>query len=316
MNPPPKPDVLVEGLLHRGTKAILAGGSKSFKTWTLIDLALQISVGGNWWGFKCRPAKVLFCNFEIQDGFFTERLEAIKAARGIVGPTPNLHVWNLRGYATDISELEAAIKAQASEHDYFAMIMDPIYKCLGERDENSNGQIAEMLNALERIAVQLNTMILFGHHYAKGNASGKYAIDRMSGAGAWARDPDTIITMTPHEEEDAFVVDMILRNMAPQEPFVVRRAHPIMVRDDDADTEKLREPGKRQGYSLQEVLATFPKQKDGTTSGEWQAVAEDVLGISNGTFHNKKKQLLRKGMVFVSESPGPQKGKYFLSARG
>ena len=37
------PDV-VEGLLHRGSKMVLGGGSKSFKTWQLADLAMRVEV--------------------------------------------------------------------------------------------------------------------------------------------------------------------------------------------------------------------------------------------------------------------------------
>ena len=37
--------------------------------------------------------------------------------------------------------------------------------------------------------------------------------------------------MTRHKEDDAFAVEMTLRNHPPQEPFVVRREHPLMVID-------------------------------------------------------------------------------------
>ena len=40
-----KPDELIHGILHRGSKLVLGGGSKSFKTWNLLDLALCVSHG-------------------------------------------------------------------------------------------------------------------------------------------------------------------------------------------------------------------------------------------------------------------------------
>jgi hypothetical protein len=40
------PKTLVDGMLHRRTKAILAGSSKAGKTWLLLDLAVAVASGG------------------------------------------------------------------------------------------------------------------------------------------------------------------------------------------------------------------------------------------------------------------------------
>jgi transcriptional regulator with XRE-family HTH domain len=40
---PEVPPVLVEGIVHQGSKLVLGGASKSNKTWVLIDLALSIA---------------------------------------------------------------------------------------------------------------------------------------------------------------------------------------------------------------------------------------------------------------------------------
>ena len=66
--------------------------------------------------------------------------------------------------------------------------------------------------------------VAFGAHFAKGNAAGKEHLDRVSGSGVWARDPDAIITATRHEEDDAFAVEMTLRNFAPVEQDITALA--------------------------------------------------------------------------------------------
>ena len=43
--PPPTPSELISGILHQGSKLALGGGSKSFKTWTLLELAVCVSTG-------------------------------------------------------------------------------------------------------------------------------------------------------------------------------------------------------------------------------------------------------------------------------
>ena len=53
------------------------------------------------------------------------------------------------------------------------------------------------------------------------NQAGKEAIDRIGGSGVFARDPD-VITMTPHEEKDAYIIDLTLRALPQIQPFVVR----------------------------------------------------------------------------------------------
>ena len=84
--------------------------------------------------------------------------------------------------------------------------------------------------------------MVLAHHFAKGDSTGKNAIDRMSGAGAWARDPDSILVMTPHEEPDCFTVSTILRNLPRVDEFVVRWDYPRMLLASDLNPDALRRP--------------------------------------------------------------------------
>jgi hypothetical protein len=115
----------------------------------------------------------------------------------------------------------------------------------------------------------------------------------MSGAGAWARDPDTIITLTPHEEDECFVAEFILRNHAPIDSFVVRREHPLMIRDELLDASKLRQPGNQAKYSVEEMVDLLPTD-DGLTWGQWKDLAEDQLGMSQNTFSRYLKKAVKK----------------------
>jgi N-acetylneuraminate synthase len=86
--------------------------------------------------------------------------------------------------------------------------------------------------------------VAFGAPYSKGNQSAKEAIDRIGGSGVFARDPDVILTMTPHEEQDAYVIDLTLRALPQVPPLVVRWRGVSFERDADADASRIRLPGK------------------------------------------------------------------------
>jgi hypothetical protein len=62
---------------------------------------------------------------------------------------------------------------------YSLVIIDPIYKGLGGRDENAAGDISELCNELERVAVETGAAVVFAAHFSKGNQAGKDAMDRI-----------------------------------------------------------------------------------------------------------------------------------------
>ena len=241
--PRPEPPQLIGGVLHQGCKMIIGGASKARKSWTLIDMMLAVSSGGPWWGFPTQRGRALYINFELPDFAFQHRLKAIAAAKGITDYA-GFDLWNLRGYATDFSVLIPKILARIKDGRYALIILDPIYKGLGKRDENKAGDIASLCNEIEQLAVQSGAAVVFGAHYSKGNQAGKDAIDRIGGSGVFARDPDVILTMTPHEERDAYVVDLTLRALPQVDPFVVRWETVTFARDDRADASCIRKPGK------------------------------------------------------------------------
>jgi hypothetical protein len=289
------PPEIIEGVLHAGSKLVLGGGSKSFKTWSLIDLGVSVATGVEWWGFTTMRAPVLFVNFEVQPAFFARRIREVCEAKDIVLKPGQFDVLNLRGYAADAATLLPAITHRMARRKYALAIIDPLYKLLGGRDENASSDMADLMNSIERLAVKTGAAVAFGSHFAKGNAAGKDSIDRISGSGVFARDPDSILTMTRHEQVDAFTIELTLRNQPPHEPFVVRRRHPLMERDGRLDPAKLKQPGGRAAtYSEDDLLGLLT---EAMPTSRWQAVCEESEGISPRTFYRLRKQLEKSGRI-------------------
>jgi hypothetical protein len=257
------PEILIAGpdgsedgaMLRRGSKLVVGGSSKMGKTWTLIDLALAVAAGGKWLGhFQCRQGPVLYVNLELRKHTAGKRVRWIAEKRGYckgMGLKPEISValktWNLRGKCYDLPTMleTARMRLKDPAAPKFALIiLDPLYKTLGGRDENSAGEMATLMLELEQFADECNAAIAFAAHFSKGNQSGKDAIDRISGSGVIARDPDAILTFTPHEQEDCFTLDSILREFPPLPPTVMQWEAPVLSPRIDLDPDKLRQPGK------------------------------------------------------------------------
>jgi 5S rRNA maturation endonuclease (ribonuclease M5) len=267
--PPPE---LIWGILHQGSKMVLGGGSKTFKTWTLTDLAVSVAAGEPWLSFKTTKGHVLFLNFEIQPAFFQHRIATVSKEKKIELSPGMIDVWNLRGHSASYHVIIPRI------------ILDPIYKLYGDTDENAAGAVAKLLNALEWLTVDTGAAVAFGAHYSKGNQAAKEAIDRISGSGVFARDPDSILNFTQHEEPDAFVVEATLRNFKPVQPFVVRWQYPLMRRAEGLDPTKLKQQGGRPKlYTLDRLLPFLKGQK--LNSQNWFKLASPETGISKTRFY-------------------------------
>lgn len=300
-----EPDELVSGLIHRGTKIMLAGGSKTFKTWSFLDLAISVACGVPWWDFPTTQGRVLYVNFEIQDVFFRKRYANICEAKGVQTPAGRLDYLGLRGFAGDASKIVQVLLQRIGQRGYDLIVIDPIYKCYGERDENSASGMADLLNQFEKLAVESGAAVVYGHHHSKGDQAGKESIDRASGSGTFARDADTIIDMVRHKEAGAFIVECTLRNFPPQEKFVVRRVHPLMIRDASLDSGTPRavtRTSNNSRYGDEELIALL--DPGALPFGVWLEQASERFGISRSQFANKRREFMERGLIVQSDAAG------------
>ena len=275
----PEPPQLVDGVLHQGAKMVLGGPSKARKSWSLIDLMLSVSTGTPWWGFPTRRGRALYLNFELPPFALQYRINRIAAAKEISDFT-GFDIWNLRGHATDFSALIPKILGRIRDTGYSLILIDPIYKGLGSRNENDAGDIASLLNEVEQLALKSGAAAVFGAHFSKGNQAGKESIDRIGGSGVFARDPDVILTMTPHEEDDAHVIDLTLRALAPVKPFVVRWCESIFIADRNADPAALKAPqGNPKSEKSERAKTTY---KMGSAADRYGNAVETMPPMANG----------------------------------
>jgi hypothetical protein len=289
----PTPPEIVAGVLHQGRRMGVVGGSKSFKSWVLLDLALSVATGTPWWGMKTTPGRVLYVNFELPIWGLKARLKDIAAAKKIE-LSDNLEIWDLDGFGKDLAELMPQFEARMTRVHYTLIILDPIYVCLGDRDENSNGDVTQLMNQLAWLARRTGSAVAFGHHFSKGNQSEKDAKDRASGAGAWVRAPDAVVTLTSHEEENCFTASYVLRSQKQKPEMVVRWNHPCMEVAPGLDPAALKTAGRPKANTASDIVKLIEGRT--VSYSQWKALAMDA-GVSESTFKRRLEDAIKSGLV-------------------
>jgi len=196
---------LIEGVLRQGHKMLMAGPSKAGKSFALIELSIAIAEGVKWIGWQCTQGKVLYVNLELDRPSALHRFKDVYQALGIQPKNiGNIDIWNLRGKSVPMDKLAPKLIRRAQKKNYIAVIIDPIYKVL-TGDENSADQMAHFTNQFDKIATELGSSVIYCHHHSKGTQGNKKSMDRASGSGVFARDPDALIDLVELELTDALI---------------------------------------------------------------------------------------------------------------
>ena len=268
VQPPVLDEVLVEGVMRRGDKMCVAGASKSYKTFSLIQLAIAMSCGTKWFGWKCKRGRVLYINYELRGESFRKRVweiaDAMSADRDLVAA--NMDVWNMRGRTQPLRVSKEHIIEQADERGYDLVILDPIYKPF-DGDENSAEDVSAFMLLLDELAMRLHASVAYCHHHSKGAKGGVSAQDRFSGSGVFARDCDELVDISPLDLKDhdvtewgydpkatAWRVETVIRDFEPKRPIDVVFEYPVHHVDET-------------GY-LSDFSLLSPQSVGGSKSGE------------------------------------------------
>lgn len=194
-NLPDYAEELIEGILRQGHKMLLVGPSKSGKSFSLIELCIAIAEGTKWMGRQCKQGDVLYVNFELDRASCLHRFKDVYQTLGLTPNNANrIFIWNLRGKTPALDQLVPKLIRRAEKKKYIAVVVDPIYKVI-TGDENSASEMAKFCNQFDKIADALGASVIYAHHHSKGAQGSKKSMDRASGSGVFARDPDALLDM-------------------------------------------------------------------------------------------------------------------------
>lgn len=141
----------------------------------------------------------MYVNLELDRASCLHRFKDVYTALGIAPDNlSNIDIWNLRGRSVPMDKLAPKLIRRASKKNYIAIIIDPIYKVI-TGDENSADQMAHFCNQFDKVCTELGCAVIYCHHHSKGAQGGKRSMDRASGSGVFARDPDALIDLVELE---------------------------------------------------------------------------------------------------------------------
>ena len=194
-NLPNLAEPLIEGVLRKGHKMLIAGPSKAGKSFALIELTIALAEGTSWLGWNCAKGRVMYVNLELDRASCLHRFKDVYDSMKIApNSLHNIDIWNLRGKSIPMDKLAPKLIRRAAKKDYVAIIIDPIYKVI-TGDENSADQMANFCNQFDKVCTELGCAVIYCHHHSKGAQGGKRSMDRASGSGVFARDPDALIDL-------------------------------------------------------------------------------------------------------------------------
>lgn len=288
-----KPQFVIHDLLHMGTIGLVAGVSKAGKSIFGLSCAASVATGTKIMIWPTNQGKVLHINAEILPPFMQERVIDL-TTRLQIQPGDNLVIWNWTGIVADLEATIENIIKMAKGQGFSLIIFDPLYKFISGKPESSASAASFILSLIRRLIKATGAAVLILHHFPKGDSKKKSPIDRLAGSGVFAREADTIITLTEHTEPDCFTVETVLRNLPEQPAFVVQRNYPVFEVREDLDPEDV-EVNDDEAIETDKGLLALLKAKP-LRSGEWQAAALGI-GVSRPVFYRIKAKLKEEGLV-------------------
>lgn len=300
------PDEVVRGILHRGTKGVLAAPSKSGKSWVLKDLAISIATGNPWLNWNTVQGKVLYVNFEIMESVLAKRIGKLKEAKSqILGDLDfsNFHVETMRGSTIAFPDFIQKLINRLRGQDYALIIIDPFYKSMVGKDENRSTSVNPVCALLDRLAHETGAAVVVAHHFPKGWQGKKAVVDRIVGSGVVARDADTIVTLTEHPEPGCLTMEFVLRNFPNQNPVVIEPQVPLLIVRKDLDPASSSGVGEGKAADRSEAFLGL-LEPERLTATDWKARALSELGIPHATFYRDKKRLVEQRKATLHQKSG------------
>ena len=303
-----------EGVFAENERMFIAGPPKSGKSWIAMDLAQAIANGEPFWGRKTKKSKVLFVNFELKPKSFKNRCDWIAEHWKRTIDQKNFLVWNLRSAFCDWKTIGQSLYRVAKDQGVQVIILDPQYRLLGGLDENSAGDMSQLVGLYQ--ALNEICSIIVVQHYPKGQAGIKASTDRIAGSNVLVRDPDCVVTLLEHSEKDKLVAEFDCRDHIKIEKIGLETKFLggkgiIVKRDDTVNTAliKVKENQKTSFVSASDLSKLFVGVTEFLTVSEMDSLIQDRFNTAVSRTRAIRERMLEKWLAYFEQQKEKTDGK-------
>lgn len=206
---------VVEGLLRIGEVALLCGAAKTKKTWMALALAHDVASASDFVRQMCVQAArpVLYIDAECGQAVMGSRVKLLRIARAPL--IEQISLYACRGVARPSIGVACNLMRRAIEQCGAELcIVDTLSAYFPAQNENDNSEATDTMGQILRVADESQCAIVLIHHTAKGGGEQRSAVDAASGASAYARRADTVITLRD-DPQGEMMLDVRSRSFPP-----------------------------------------------------------------------------------------------------
>ena len=238
-----KVEWLVPGIISKGSIGFVAGLQEVYKTWLLIDLAIEMAKGGGHWlgKFPTKAAKVLFVDQERHRSETQRRFKAVLAEKGIHAKDIHNSLVVQSGTSTRLNLPQSfeAFTRKLSELKPDVVMVDS-WATFHTSPENDRTEIQKVLELVKQMRNEHGCTFIFINHEGKsilhnepGTHKEPHSADMM-GSVAVPAAAEVVLTVRRKDNDTCMVYQTKNTNGPKIEPFEVT------VRDMDEGKTKIK----------------------------------------------------------------------------
>lgn len=197
---PDLPYIVSNGIMPTAMKAIMFGPPKKGKSIVLNQLALAVTHGKDWLGFKTNPKKVLYMNFEVGHKSWQRRLRKYCSGSGLPLTNNLLLVSDLMGVRLDTPTGQAELEKLVAIHKPHLVIFDPFKKIISASSTNEESVLVAT-DFCDKLIFNYGCSIFICHHTRKSKVVQGGVLDlgaqEMTGTYHMAQWVDSIVSLIP-----------------------------------------------------------------------------------------------------------------------
>lgn len=177
---------LVRGLMVDGGVSVVFGPPKSSKTFVVLDLALHVAHGRDWYGLRVKPGGVVYVCGEGSAGV-RQRMKAWRQEKDGDTSAPFALLpqsINMFDAAEELDRLVADINGLADPMGgpVRLVVFDTVSRMIGSGDEDKARDINVLVRNAERVQKETGAHVLFVHHSGKDRDRGMRGSNAFLGA--------------------------------------------------------------------------------------------------------------------------------------